>query len=102
MLEYYKTSEKGMTRIGQPETGCWINAIAPTEEERDFLTKNIGVLQEFVKSSLDEEESSHVDYDDDFDQTLVIVDYPSMNKIVLYLSIRRCHHAWLCCDDFFV
>lgn len=81
MLEYYKTSEKGMIRIGQPETGCWINAIAPTEEERDFLTKNIGVLQEFVKSSLDEEESSHVDYDDDFDQTLVIVDYPSMNKI---------------------
>ena len=34
-------------------------------------------MPEFVKSSLDEEESSHIDYDDDFRQTLVIVDYPS-------------------------
>lgn len=80
MLEFYKTTEEGTQRIQEPETGCWINAIAPNEEERTFLIENIGVLPEFVKSSLDLDESSHIDYDDDFNQTLVIVDYPSMES----------------------
>lgn len=77
MLEFYKTFEDGTRKIDAAEPGCWINAVAPTEEERNYLIEEIGVLPEFVKSSLDEEESSHIDYDDDFRQTLVIVDYPS-------------------------
>ena len=77
MLEFYKTFEDGTRKIQEPEPGCWINAIAPTEEERNYLIEQIGVLPEFVKSSLDEEESSHMDYDDDFRQLLIIFDYPS-------------------------
>ena len=77
MLEFYKTFEDGTRRIAEPEPGCWINAVAPTEEERNFLIEQIGILPEFVKSSLDEEESSHIDYDDDFRQVLIIFDYPS-------------------------
>lgn len=77
MLEFYKTFEDGTKKIEQPEPGCWINAVAPTEEERNFLIETIGILPEFVKSSLDEEESSHIDYDDDFRQSLIIFDYPS-------------------------
>ena len=72
MLEFYKTFEDGTRRIAEPEPGCWINAVAPTEEERNFLIEQIGILPEFVKSSLDEEESSHIDYDDDFRQVLTI------------------------------
>ena len=72
MLEFYKTFEDGTRRIAEPEPGCWINAVAPTEEERNFLIEQIGILPEFVKSSLDEEESSHIDYDDDFRQVLII------------------------------
>lgn len=80
MLEFYKTNENGTTlKIEYPEPGCWINAVAPTHEERDFLIEKIGILPEFIKSSLDEEESSHIDYDDDVDQTLVIFDYPNVN-----------------------
>ena len=77
MLEFYKTFEGGTRKIEQPEQGCWINAVAPTAQEQNFLIETIGVLPEFLKSSLDEEESSHIDYDDDFRQTLVIMDYPS-------------------------
>lgn len=81
MLEFYKTNENGTTlKVDQAEPGCWISAVAPTSEERDFLVETIGVLPEFVKSSLDEEESAHIDYDDDADQTLVIFDYPSVNE----------------------
>ncbi|WP_290140261.1 magnesium transporter CorA family protein [uncultured Dubosiella sp.] len=81
MLEFYKTNEQGVTaKIESPEPGCWVSAIAPTYEERNYLIEKIGVLPEFVKSSLDEEESAHIDYDDDVDQTLVIFDYPNMNE----------------------
>ena len=77
MLEFYKTFDNVTKRIDQPEHGCWINAVSPNEEEIAYLVDTIGVLPEFVKSSLDEEESSHIDFDDDENQTLIIVDYPS-------------------------
>lgn len=80
VIEYLKTTEHGMLKLELPERGCWINCIAPSLEEKNFLTEHIGVLPEFVKSSLDEEESSHIDYDDDLEQTLVIIDYPSMKE----------------------
>ena len=54
MLEFYKTFDNVTKRIDQPEHGCWINAVSPNEEE-----------------------SSHIDFDDDENQTLIIVDYPS-------------------------
>lgn len=70
------TTENGFEKLFRPEPGCWINAIAPTREERVYLEEVVGVLPEFIKSSLDEEENAHVDYDDDRNQTLIIVDYP--------------------------
>lgn len=80
MIEFYKTFDEGTKRLEKPEPGCWISAISPTQEECDFLTNEIGILPEFVKSSLDEEESSHIDYDEDASQTLVIVDYPNADE----------------------
>ncbi len=48
------------------------------QKKKEIISiEQIGVLPEFVKSSLDEEESSHMDYDDDFRQLLIIFDYPS-------------------------
>lgn len=81
MIEYFKTTEEGIQQLDMPERGCWINCVAPSMEEKRFLTDHVGVLPEFVQSSLDEEESSHIDYDDDLEQTLVIIDYPSMKGI---------------------
>lgn len=80
MLEFYKTFDGITKQIEQPEVGCWINTVAPTPEEVEYLINDIGVLSEFVKSSLDKEEVSHVDYDDEQEQTLVMVDYPSAEE----------------------
>ena len=80
MLEFYKTFDNVTKKIDQPVHGCWINVVSPTTEDSDYLINEIGVAPEFIKSSLDEEESSHIDYDDDLDQTLVIVDYPSAEE----------------------
>ena len=81
MLEIYKTFGTETKKIDKPEPGSWISAIAPTEEEKNYLIEEMGILPEFVKSSLDAEESSHIDYDEDYNQTLVIVDYPSAEEV---------------------
>lgn len=81
MLEFYKTFGTETKKIDKPEPGSWISAIAPTEEEKNYLIEEMEILPEFVKSSLDAEESSHIDYDEDYNQTLVIVDYPSAEEV---------------------
>ena len=81
MLEFYKTFGTETKKIDKPEPGSWISAIDPTEEEKNYLIEEMGILPEFVKSSLDAEESSHIDYDEDYNQTLVIVDYPSAEEV---------------------
>ena len=80
MLEFYKTYGSITKKIDEPESGSWINVVAPNEEEKNFLIEKIGVLPEFIKSSLDAEESSHIDYDEDYNQRLVIIDYPSAEE----------------------
>lgn len=80
MLEFYKTIGNTTVKLDTIETGCWVSAVAPTEEEKSFLIDKLGVMPEFVNASLDADESAHIDYDDDFDQTLIIFDYPSAEE----------------------
>ena len=76
MIACYKTSPEGTFPLEAPEPGCWVSIVAPTFEERAWLRDELGVLPEFVQSVLDDEESSHVDFDDDAHQTLIIIDCP--------------------------
>ena len=88
MIEYYKTtvidadptgvrSQRLVTRkIDQPEPGCWISVVAPDADDRRWLQSEMSIEPEFVRSSLDDEETSHIDYDDETGQVLVIVDCP--------------------------
>ena len=81
MIECLMTGANGtITRVEAPCPGCWINAVAPSEEERAWLEREIGVLPEFVRSALDEEETSRIDYDEDARQIFVIVDYPVVDE----------------------
>ena len=74
MIEYYKTINNKVTMITEPEAGCWVNVVAPTEEEVRYLCESFSLDQDFMKSSLDEEESSRIEIEDD--QTLIIIDIP--------------------------
>lgn len=88
MIEYYKTmmletdlagtrTKRLVTReIESPEPGCWVSVVAPDAEDRRWLQNEMGIEPEFVRASLDDEETSHIDYDDDTGQVLVIVDCP--------------------------
>lgn len=81
MIECLLTDSDGkLNKVDEPCTGCWINAVAPTEEERTWLEQEVGVLPEFVRSALDDEETSRIDYDEDTNQIFVIVDYPVVDE----------------------
>lgn len=78
MIECYKTGPSGTVLIDEPEAGCWVNVVMPTVAERAWLLNDLGIVPEFVASAFDVEETSHIDYDDDTGQVLVIVDYPAV------------------------
>ncbi|MGN1343244.1 MAG: magnesium transporter CorA family protein [Traorella sp.] len=92
MLEFYKTIDHKTQRIDAPEKGCWVNAISPTQNEINYLIEKLHILPEFVRSSLDEEESSHIDIDEDENQTLIVIDYPNADdkgddNTILYTTL---------------
>ncbi len=78
MINYYKTINGKVTKINSYEKECWIRCVAPTEDEVSYLISNYKIQPEFVRSSLDEEESSHIDHEDD--TTLIVIDSPIVNK----------------------
>lgn len=78
MISVYKTIESDNTSLLQAvdniEPGCWINVVAPSDQELLLVSKKTGVPMEFLKASLDEEETSRIDIEDN--NLLVIVDIP--------------------------
>lgn len=79
MIECYKTDEAGITTlIPEPEAGCWVNVVSPTAKEKEWVQSTLGVMPEFIRAALDEEESPHTDYDDDTGQTMIILDCASV------------------------
>lgn len=74
MLEFYKTIDGQITPINDIEEYTWINMVAPTDEERDYIIKRLDVEPTFFSSALDEEETPHIDTEDD--QTAIIIDIP--------------------------
>ena len=74
MLFYYKTFDGEMKRLEQAEPGCWISCIAPEDEEIAGLIEQFDIEPDFFRAALDEEESSHVDSEEN--STLIIVDLP--------------------------
>ena len=88
MLEYYKTIDKQLTKLDQIEDNCWINLVAPTEEEVNHVIEELHVDSGFMRAGLDEEETSRVEKEDD--QTLIVVDLPlaqSEGESVVYSTI---------------
>ncbi|MCI1966740.1 MAG: magnesium transporter CorA family protein [Oscillospiraceae bacterium] len=78
MLSYYKTVDGRMTQIEACEPGCWINCVAPDDREIEDLIADFGIEPDFFRAAMDEEESSHIDNEDD--NTLVVIDIPVVEQ----------------------
>lgn len=74
MIRYYIYENGRMTETDAMSDGCWISVISPTPQEIKLLIEDMGLDSGFVRSALDEEESSRIEREDD--QTLIIIDTP--------------------------
>lgn len=72
VIEYYKTENGRLKELDKMEAGCWVSVVDPTAKEMKMLIEDYGLDSGFLKSSLDEEESSRVEREEN--QTLIIVD----------------------------
>jgi len=77
MIQIYKSvgeNNPSLNVLDNIEPGCWINIIAPSDEELILISKKTGVPLSFLKAPLDDEETSRIDIEDNC--LLVIVDIP--------------------------
>lgn len=77
MIQIYKSLSENdgtLKKIASLEPGCWVNIIAPSQEELLLISKKTGVPLEFLRAPLDDEETSRIEIEGDF--VLIIVDIP--------------------------
>ena len=75
MILFYKSNIHGkIQQIDDWEAGCWVRCIKPNDEELEQLINDYHIEPDFIRSAIDEEESSHIDVEDEC--TLIILDIP--------------------------
>ena len=74
MLKFYKTIDGRIQRLEKEEPGCWAMAVHPTEQELHYMQETMKLDRDFLNASLDEEEMSRTEKEDD--QTFIVVDVP--------------------------
>lgn len=79
LIRFFKTIDSQLSELGKAETGAWICVTEPGAEEIRLLTEEYGLDDGFVRSCLDEEESSRIEREDG--QTLIIVDTAAAQKV---------------------
>lgn len=76
MISIYKSLEtpQMLQALDSIQPGCWINMVAPSDQDILLISKKTNVPVELLRAALDEEETSHIDTDEE--NMLVIVDVP--------------------------
>lgn len=77
MIQIYKSiseNNPSLKILDNLEPGCWINIVAPSDEELILISKKTDVPLSFLKAPLDDEETSRIDIEDNV--LLVVVDIP--------------------------
>ena len=82
VIKMYKTDieTNKTTETRNFEKGIWINMVAPTEDEIKLVCKKINMQEEFIRYSLDYEEKARIDYEEEDNTILFIIDVPILEK----------------------
>jgi len=80
MIKILKNTEtqKKLVELEEIEKGCWIDLEKPTEKEIKKVIDATGVDENLLAYALDEEETSHIDTEED--QVLVSINMPITEK----------------------
>ncbi len=78
MIEYFKSFDGVIRRVEERSAGVWVCVTAPDKAECDALTADFALEPDFIRSALDEEETSRIEREDG--NTLIIIDIPHVEK----------------------
>ena len=80
MYKVVKSTDAGLDEleIDRLEKGCWIDVVAPSEEELQEIATATKIQMDFLTAPLDEEEKSRIEIEDD--QILILVDIPFLRS----------------------
>lgn len=78
MIKYYITKNGVLENIDAPKKGCWINMVHPTEKECMEIEEKYDIDPDDLRAALDEEETSRITKEDDYD--LLLVDIPTVEE----------------------
>ena len=91
MIHYYEKVDGRLKELDEPEASCWINITPPfTHEELEELAQRFDVPLDFLTDSLDIDERSRYEKEDDV--RLIVVNTPILNEMVgerdsIYITI---------------
>lgn len=74
MYQIYRSSASGLEVIETFEPGSWVNVVDPDESELKLLMEQLGIREDFLRASLDEDETAR--FESEEGQSLVVVDVP--------------------------
>lgn len=78
MLKVFRTVEGKLCPLAEMESSCWVNLVAPTQEEIMKVSEMYSVEPAMIRAALDEEETSRVEIEDEV--TLLLFDIPQIEK----------------------
>ena len=78
MQKIFITKKGELVSIDEPQKGCWINLIHPTEKELVEIEEKYEIEADDLRAALDEEESTRITKEDNY--TLILVDIPSTEE----------------------
>ena len=73
MIKIFKTFG-GYLEINEPQKGCWIQTISPTQDEIEKLTDDFGLPKDLIFDILDQDERPRIEFEDYW--TLIILRIP--------------------------
>ncbi len=88
MLAFYKNNEFILEKLDEAAPNCWINAVNPTPEEKDFIC-SLEIPLDFLTYSLDIDERSRIEEEDSGTMLIVVrVPYYHGEKVdIPYVTI---------------
>ena len=94
MIQYFKNIEQQTVAVDKPGDAVWVNVLPPLkQEEFSELSNSLNIPLDFLKDSLDIDERSRYEIDDDV--TLIVIKTPTENNSfnesdAFYITIPIC------------
>jgi magnesium transporter len=74
MLNIYKTDKGVLNEVSELQPNVWVKMTAPDAEENQHIVEHYGIDFGDLVAALDDEESSRIEFEDNY--TLILVDIP--------------------------